>query len=94
MFIYYQAWVDYQQLTQQEKEERTVNPFWFFIFGLFIIFFQRIVSTVTIYFMTNNYKVALLQFIDLLIVKAIWVNYALGVEDPCNPQRYIELLVK
>ena len=44
--------------------------------------------------MTHNIKAALLQFVDLLIVKAVWVNYTLGLDEPCNPQRYIELLVK
>ena len=63
------------------------------MFGLFIIGFQRIVSSITIYFMTHNIKSTALQFIDLLIIKAIWVNYILDLEEPGNPQRYIELLV-
>ena len=93
IFVYYQSWTQYQKLSQQQRQERSVNPVWFFIFGLIIIGFQRIISTVTIYFMTHSIKVALLQLVDLLIVKAIWVNYVLGLEEPCNPQRYIEPLV-
>ena len=92
--VYYDAWRDYQDLTNEQREERTVNPFWFFLFGLIIIGFQRVVSSITIYFMTHNIKAAALQFLDLLIVKAIWVNYVLGLKESCNPQRYIESLVK
>ena len=86
ILVYYQEW-------KEGRGDRTVNPYWFFVFGLFIIIFQRVISTITIYFMTHNIKAALLQFIDLLIVKAVWVNYTLGLEEPCNPQRYLELLV-
>ena len=76
------------------KDNWSFNPVWFVIFGLFIIIFQRVVSTVVIYSMTNNSKAALLQLVDLLMIKAIWVNYDLDLTEPCNPQRYLELLVK
>ena len=89
IFVYYEAWKEYD-----DKDDRGTNPFWFFFFGLFIIIFQRIVSTITMYVVTHNPTSAALQFVDLLIVKAIWVNYTLGLEEPCNPQRYIEILVK
>ncbi len=44
--------------------------------------------------MTHNPKAAILQFFDVLMVKAVWVNYMLQLDEPCNPQRYIELLVQ
>ena len=89
VYEYYEEWRNYNSSDSQS----TVNPKWFFIFGVFIIVFQRIISTVTIYGMTHNPKAALLQLFDVLIVKAVWVNYVLHLEEPCNPQRYIELLV-
>ena len=87
ILAYYQAW-------KEDKGDQSFKPFWFFFFGLFIIIFQRIISTITIYVMTHNYKAALLQFLDILMVKAVWVNYQLGLKTPCNPQRYIQLLVR
>ena len=92
IWAYYETYNDYKN--DPDKDDWTFNPLWFIIFGLFIIIFQRFMSMTVIYFMTNNAKAALLQFVDLLMVKAIWVNYDLGLKEPCNPQRYIELLVK
>ena len=94
IFVYYGEWTRYKDLSDDEQGDRTVNPFWFFFFGLFIVIFQRIVSTITIYVMTHNPTSAALQFVDLLIVKAIRINYTLRLNEPCNPQRYIQLLVK
>eukprot|EP01083_Nonionella_stella_P043393 117059_1 len=71
----------------------SVNPMYFFYFALFIVIFQRLASSTTIYFMTNgNLTAVFLQFVDLLIVKAVYINYRLGLDEPCNPQRYIALL--
>ena len=92
IWAYYETYQQYKNHT--DKGDWSFNPRWFIIFGLFIIIFQRFMSMTVIYFMTNNPTAALLQFVDLLMVKAIWVNYDLGLKQPCNPQRYIELLVK
>eukprot|EP01084_Bolivina_argentea_P117277 208295_1 len=84
---------EYYQGTSWNKGNDTVfDTKWFFIFSLFTIIFQRFVSTITIYTMTKNIKCTILQFLDLLIIKAIWVNYSLGLDEPCNPQRYIQIL--
>ena len=92
IWAYYETYQTYQN--DPDKDNWTFNPRWFVIFGLFIIIFQRFMSMTVIYFMTNNHKAALLQFVDLLMIKAIWVNYDLGLTEPCNPQRYIGILVK
>ncbi len=88
VYQYYDEYINYD-----EALGTAVNPFWFLLFGIFIIVFQRIISTITIYTMTHNPKAAMMQFIDVLMVKAVWVNYVLHLDEPCNPQRYIELLV-
>eukprot|EP01083_Nonionella_stella_P066966 176780_1 len=90
IYEYHTAWTQYDE--SSTANENTVNPFWFFVFGIAIIILQRLISTITIYAMTHNPRAAVLQFFDLLMVKAIWINYVFGLDEPCNPQRYIELL--
>eukprot|EP01083_Nonionella_stella_P152568 489251_1 len=89
IYEYHTAWTQYDE---SDANEKNVNPYWFFVFGIAIIVLQRVISTITIYAMTHNPRAAVLQFFDLLMVKAIWINYVFGLDEPCNPQRYIELL--
>eukprot|EP01084_Bolivina_argentea_P277183 473148_1 len=92
IYQYYYDWMNHDQSSTTKQTNETINPFYFFVFGISIIIFQRIISTITIYTMTNNSTAAILQFFDVLMVKAVWVNYILQLDEPCNPQRYIELL--
>ena len=86
---YYERW----QLSIENKEEETAtNPMWFFFVSLFIVLLQRVVSTATIYALTKRMDLAFYQAVDLLMVRAVWVNHKLKLTKPCNPQRYIELL--
>eukprot|EP01083_Nonionella_stella_P043394 117062_1 len=86
---YYEEWKAHDASDSYDA----VNPMWFFYFAVFIVIFQRLASSTTIYFMTcGNLTAVFLQFVDLLIVKAVYINYRLGLDEPCNPQRYIALL--
>ncbi len=67
---------------------------WFWIMGVLIILSQRIISSATIWFITRNITSTILQMFDLLMIKAIWVNYYFDLKEPGNPQRYISILVK
>eukprot|EP01083_Nonionella_stella_P066967 176781_1 len=89
IYEYHTAWIKYSASTANEN---AIDPYWFFVFGIAIVIFQRLISTITIYAMTHNPRAAVLQLFDLLMIKAIWINYVLGLDEPCNPQRYIELL--
>ena len=89
---YYAAWQQYEQGDSNIEEDDT-RPFWFFAASLGIVVFQRVVSTATIFHLTRSPLSALYQFLDVLLIKAVWVNYRLGLDKPCNPQRYIELMV-
>ena len=88
--VYYEAWKEYETL----GEERVIDPMWWFVFGITIIGFQKMLSSLTIFYLTRNWKASLLQVLDLLMVKAILINYQLNLDSPGNGQRYLELLVK
>ena len=92
--VYHEAWQEYKQLSDQEREQRAMNPYLFFVFGLFFILFQRFISSITMYFMLLDWKAACFQFLDVLMVRAIRINYDLDLKEPCNPQRYISILVR
>eukprot|EP01084_Bolivina_argentea_P265811 450687_1 len=85
---YYRKWQQYDHVTNH----KVVNPMWLLFISIFIVLFQRIISTATMYLMTYSITDAALQFVDLLMVKAIWVNYSCGLNEPGNPQRFIALL--
>ena len=86
---YYQQWQH-----QSIDDDAETNPMWFFFVSVFIVLVQRIVSTSTIYALTKRPLLAFYQLFDLLMVRAVWINHKLGLTKPCNPQRYIELLVE
>eukprot|EP01084_Bolivina_argentea_P054424 99808_1 len=92
LLVYQEAWNNYKQLSQQEQDQKALNPYWWFVLGICIIIFQKVISTITILFMLRNPVAALLQFVDLLMVKAVYINYKLGLNQPGNAQRYLALL--
>ena len=65
----------------------------FFVASISVVVLHRVISTVAIYRLTHNWKDALLQVFDLMLVKAIWVNYTLELNEKANPQRFLEILV-
>eukprot|EP01084_Bolivina_argentea_P027755 51561_1 len=87
LIIYYNEYINYDNTT-----DTFIDTFWFFWISIFIIIIHKIVSTITMFQLTNNIKSAFLQFIDLLLVRAMWINWKLDLTEPCNPQRYIHLL--
>jgi len=92
IFEFVEATALYNEKSEDEKRG-TFDPTWFLRASVFVFVFQRVFSSFIIFFMTNkNWRASLLQVFDLLILRAIWVNYALDLEKPCNPQLFIELL--
>merc|ERR1712241_788523 len=82
----------YEEWQNPKYTDSSTRPFWFFAVALFILIFQRILSSVIILYLTRNWRSALYQFCDVLMVKAIWINYKLKLDQPCNPQRFISIL--
>eukprot|EP01084_Bolivina_argentea_P154087 268636_1 len=89
IYQYYALWKDTEKDT---KEINAVNPKNFFYASIFVIILHRIISSIAIYNLTRKWKDFILQTFDLMLVKAIWVNYKLRKHDKANPQRFLEIL--
>ena len=63
-----------------------------FYCNLFALILYRLISCVWVYHLTKSIKQAILQFFDLLLFKAIYVNYKLKRNEPSNPQKYLQKL--
>eukprot|EP01083_Nonionella_stella_P188934 697552_1 len=66
-----------------------VNPYFLFIASIFILIEYRVVSSVTIYISIKNAWLSFLQFVDLAIFKAVYVNYKLNSDKPNTAQSWI-----
>ena len=69
-----------------------INTLYLFGVSIGVIIFHRIVSSIAVYRLTNNYKYAILQIFDALMIKCIWTNYLLETNEPSNAQRYLQVL--
>eukprot|EP01084_Bolivina_argentea_P066466 121146_1 len=64
----------------------------FFTISVFILTFHRIISSILLLKLTKSFTDFVLQLLELLMLKAIWINYKLGTKKPTNPARYLQSL--
>eukprot|EP01084_Bolivina_argentea_P168367 291996_1 len=57
-----------------------------------IIILHRIISGYAVYILTRKPIHVIIQLFELMIIKAIYVNYRVQSSKPSNPQRYLQLL--
>ena len=57
-----------------------------------VIILHKVISCGAVYALTRNIKDVFLQFIDFMMIKAIYLNYKLNTEEPGNAQRYLQIL--
>ena len=79
-----------------------INTIYLSVASVFVFVFYRIVSSVAIYYgikQTANQKTskralifAVGQLLDLMLFRAIWVNYKLNLDAPCSPQKWLQNL--
>eukprot|EP01083_Nonionella_stella_P208418 756365_1 len=64
------------------------------LFGLsiFVLLFYRIISSFLIFQSTKSLQRMMLQFVDLELFRALYVNYLCDKNEPCSPQRWITSL--
>eukprot|EP01083_Nonionella_stella_P141912 438103_1 len=65
-----------------------------YLFGLsiFVLLFYRVISSWLIFQSTKSLQRMLLQFLDLELFRALYVNYLCDKNEPCSPQRWITSL--
>ena len=69
-----------------------INTLYLFGVSIGVIVLHRIVSSIAVYRLTKNYKYAILQIFDVLMIHCVWINYQLETDEPSNAQRYLQIL--
>ena len=62
-----------------------------FYISIFIIIFHKIVSSLAIYHLTKKKSFFFYQLFDVLLVRCVWINYKLNIDEPSNVQRYLQV---
>ena len=63
-----------------------------FSVSIAVIILHKMVSCGAVYTLTKDMKNVFLQFIDFMMIKAIYLNYKLNTDEPGNAQRYLQIL--
>ena len=79
-------------LGEAHPDNAHVNVEYLFWASIFVIILHRIVSGYAIWRLTHKWSDVLLQIVDLLMVKCIYLNYKLDIDEPSNCQRYLQVL--
>ena len=82
----------YENENKHQTNCQRFNPLFLFIASIFSFSFYRIVSAVLIYKQTKKWYRFWLQMFDLEIYRALRINYKLKINQPTNPQRWIQSL--
>eukprot|EP01083_Nonionella_stella_P149589 475360_1 len=85
----------YQEAIRETNTDYDVphlDMMYMFAVSLSALIVYRIVSSVWIYRLTGKISWVFLQLLDLLLFKAIYVNWKLNRNKPSNPQKYLQKL--
>eukprot|EP01084_Bolivina_argentea_P250454 419604_1 len=80
----------YYELSQTNN--KYINFSALFYSSVAAIIIHKIVSCSVIYSLTQSFPNVFLQLLDLMMVKAIWINYKLKTNEPGNSQRLLQLI--
>eukprot|EP01084_Bolivina_argentea_P043671 80431_1 len=88
VFEYYYIW----RLGDKSDINKQVNTLYLFATSIFVLTLHRIVSGYAVYRLTHKWCDVMLQMFDLLMVKCVYINYQLDIDEPSNSQRYLQVL--
>ena len=89
IYKYYEIW---QRPEQFPKENAAIEIQYIFFASIFVIILHKVISCGAIYALTRKCTNVFLQFLDLMMVKAIYLNYKFATDEPGNAQRYLQIL--
>ena len=75
----------------QSNQDIGINTHYLFWVSIAILIFHRFISSLAIYLLTKSTLDAILQIFDVLTVKCVWISYILEMDQPSNPQRYLQI---
>ena len=83
---FYQIW----QKTDKDNYCAGVNIFVLFVLSVLAFCVYRIYSAFQVGLRLQSWKDGLLQFFDLKLFHAVWINYQSKSDAPSNPQKWIQ----
>eukprot|EP01084_Bolivina_argentea_P161606 281320_1 len=89
LYKYYDIW---QNPDDYPVENSSANMRGIFASSIFVIVFYKIISCSAIFALTRKYTDVFLQFLDLMMVRAIYLNYKYQTTEPGNAQRFLQIL--
>eukprot|EP01084_Bolivina_argentea_P078604 142649_1 len=89
LYTYYEIW---QKPSIYKEENEKIKMSAIFYSSIAVIILHKIISCGAIYGLTKRISDVFLQFIDVMMVKAIYVNYKLNTDQPGAAQRYLQIL--
>ena len=75
----------------QRNEDIGIDTINLFYASIAILVLHRIVSSIAVYSITKSKLDVCLQLFDMLAVKCVWISHILGIKEPTNPQRYLQI---
>ena len=77
--------------THRPKNYLEINMEAVFISSIAVIVMHKLISCGAVYALTKNITDVFLQFIDFMMIKAVYLNYKLGTDEPGNAQRFLQI---
>eukprot|EP01084_Bolivina_argentea_P031597 58482_1 len=90
--VIYTYYVILQNPDSYPTENNNVNMEALFLSSVFIIVLHKIISCAAIFALTRKCGDLFLQLLDLMMVKAIYLNYKYNLNEPGNAQRFLQIL--
>eukprot|EP01084_Bolivina_argentea_P160267 279113_1 len=86
--------VEFYEIATDSKPEDCggLNVWWLFGLAVGCMIVYRMVSSYTIFTITNNWKRVMMQFIDIEIFHILYYSYEYGLQGKSSPQRLISVL--
>eukprot|EP01084_Bolivina_argentea_P122635 217309_1 len=84
LFQYYALWKD--------DDFTIIEAQYWFSMGIFVIVLHKVISCIAVFLLLRNWKDVVYQLFDILMVKAVYANYKLGIDEPSSGQRYLQVL--
>eukprot|EP01083_Nonionella_stella_P066675 175808_1 len=85
-------WTYYAAMRQHHGSDTSINYVAIFWCSITVIAIHKVISCSVIYALTESICSVILQFFDLMMVKAIYSNYKSKTNEPGNSQKLLQIL--
>eukprot|EP01083_Nonionella_stella_P043723 118003_1 len=87
------AVVEFGQIARQYSSDQCGIDVWY-LFGLSLgaMILYRVISSITIWRITESWKRVISQLIDIELYQILWLSHRLGLQSKSSPQRLISVM--